>query len=278
MPPKTACRARGGVLYTQLAKFAALAVQGGVEPQTENCERRTAKTLITGRYRSGQTGQTVNLLAHAFAGSNPALPILRHLASSAASYGKPYFTEGKRATRLSLAKYALRSSANRAQEGYTAIPRVHRRLWIPMDLTKNAITSPIFALADIYNLNIYCIALPGRHAFRLHHRLGLLPRPVLCGAHREHSPAAWSSQPRPRTLNRPVQTMAITNRDLLHQLGPCRRFRAVPENWLWYRFSSKAVSLTSFQAPCPTPSVAALRKERTARIRIAPDEFPPKCR
>ena len=74
MPPKTACRARGGVLYTQLAKFAALAVQGGVEPQTENCERRTAKTLITGRYRSGQTGQTVNLLAHAFAGSNPALP------------------------------------------------------------------------------------------------------------------------------------------------------------------------------------------------------------
>ena len=26
---KTACSARGGVLYTQLAKFAALAVQGG---------------------------------------------------------------------------------------------------------------------------------------------------------------------------------------------------------------------------------------------------------
>jgi hypothetical protein len=78
---KTACSARGGVLYTQLAKFAALAVQGGVEPQTENCERRTAKALITGRYRSGQTGQTVNLLAHAFAGSNPALPILRRPAS-----------------------------------------------------------------------------------------------------------------------------------------------------------------------------------------------------
>lgn len=30
--------------------------------------------LIEGRYRSGQTGQTVNLLAHAFAGSNPARP------------------------------------------------------------------------------------------------------------------------------------------------------------------------------------------------------------
>jgi hypothetical protein len=29
-----------------------------------------------GRYRSGQTGQTVNLLAHAFAGSNPALPTI----------------------------------------------------------------------------------------------------------------------------------------------------------------------------------------------------------
>jgi hypothetical protein len=30
----------------------------------------------TGRFRSGQTGQTVNLLAYAFAGSNPALPTL----------------------------------------------------------------------------------------------------------------------------------------------------------------------------------------------------------
>jgi hypothetical protein len=38
MLPKTACSARGGVLYTQLAKFAVLAVQGGVEPQTENCD------------------------------------------------------------------------------------------------------------------------------------------------------------------------------------------------------------------------------------------------
>ena len=27
-----------------------------------------------GRYRSGQTGETVNLLAHAFSGSNPLLP------------------------------------------------------------------------------------------------------------------------------------------------------------------------------------------------------------
>ena len=40
---------------------------------------RTYKTppfAETGRYRSGQTGRTVNPLAFAFAGSNPALPIL----------------------------------------------------------------------------------------------------------------------------------------------------------------------------------------------------------
>ena len=38
-----------------------------------------------GRYPSGQRGQTVNLLAYAYAGSNPALPtilILRNLAES----------------------------------------------------------------------------------------------------------------------------------------------------------------------------------------------------
>ena len=31
---------------------------------------------LWGRYRSGQTGQTVNLLAHAFEGSNPSLPTI----------------------------------------------------------------------------------------------------------------------------------------------------------------------------------------------------------
>ena len=30
--------------------------------------------MIMGRYRSGQTGETVNLLAFAFSGSNPLLP------------------------------------------------------------------------------------------------------------------------------------------------------------------------------------------------------------
>ncbi len=33
----------------------------------------------TGRYRSGQTGQTVNLLAYAFLGSNPSLPTIHRL-------------------------------------------------------------------------------------------------------------------------------------------------------------------------------------------------------
>ena len=31
---------------------------------------------MRGRYRSGQTGQTVNLLAYAFEGSNPSLPTI----------------------------------------------------------------------------------------------------------------------------------------------------------------------------------------------------------
>ncbi len=31
---------------------------------------------VKGRYQSGQLGQTVNLLAYAFVGSNPALPTI----------------------------------------------------------------------------------------------------------------------------------------------------------------------------------------------------------
>ena len=37
----------------------------------------------SGRYQSGQLGQTVNLLAHAFVGSNPALPTFFMLAEVA---------------------------------------------------------------------------------------------------------------------------------------------------------------------------------------------------
>jgi hypothetical protein len=33
-------------------------------------------SILPGRYRSGQTGQTVNLLAYAFNGSNPFLPTI----------------------------------------------------------------------------------------------------------------------------------------------------------------------------------------------------------
>src|SRR3954468_2855430 len=52
--------------------------------RTERCrsrgwgKRRSPASWVTahgrGRYRSGQTGQTVNLLLHSFGGSNPSLP------------------------------------------------------------------------------------------------------------------------------------------------------------------------------------------------------------
>ena len=38
------------------------------------CSFKDFKTQELGRYQSGQLGQTVNLLAYAFVGSNPALP------------------------------------------------------------------------------------------------------------------------------------------------------------------------------------------------------------
>ena len=40
----------------------------------EKLDESKRETLLMGRYRSGQTGQTVNLLAYAFGGSNPSLP------------------------------------------------------------------------------------------------------------------------------------------------------------------------------------------------------------
>ncbi|MEY2525890.1 MAG: hypothetical protein QOE73_661 [Verrucomicrobiota bacterium] len=46
--------------------------------------REPISTLtLAGRYRSGQTGRTVNPLAYAFAGSNPALPIFFSASSRA---------------------------------------------------------------------------------------------------------------------------------------------------------------------------------------------------
>ena len=87
------------------------------------------------------------------------------------------------------------------------------------------------------------------NAFCLHHRVRASSGTLLRGLNRKRSPAAWSSQSRHRALNRPVQAMAITNRDLLHQPGPCRRFRAVPENRLRDCLSEEAVSLTQTSPP-----------------------------
>jgi hypothetical protein len=53
---------------------------GGSSPfasSTGPASERARLDILTGRYRSGQTGQTVNLLAHAFGGSNPPLPTAR---------------------------------------------------------------------------------------------------------------------------------------------------------------------------------------------------------
>jgi hypothetical protein len=46
-----------------------------LEFKTQEPETQMPNWTIPGRYRSGQTGQTVNLLAYAFSGSNPLLPI-----------------------------------------------------------------------------------------------------------------------------------------------------------------------------------------------------------
>ncbi|KKT92860.1 MAG: hypothetical protein UW91_C0015G0031 [Parcubacteria group bacterium GW2011_GWF2_45_11] len=42
-----------------------------------------------GRYRSGQTGQTVNLLAFAFVGSNPTRPTKKYLRTRLSKYFIP---------------------------------------------------------------------------------------------------------------------------------------------------------------------------------------------
>ncbi len=51
-----------------------------------------------GRYRSGQTGETVNLLAHAFEGSNPSRPTTKslnfgHLVVVGSVPSSPYFSK-----------------------------------------------------------------------------------------------------------------------------------------------------------------------------------------
>ena len=79
---KIACTNNFRALYSLLPAaanwVARLAVRvRRLEIQTPNWSR------FPGRYRSGQTGQTVNLLAYAFSGSNPLLPIAFTRAASA---------------------------------------------------------------------------------------------------------------------------------------------------------------------------------------------------
>ncbi len=48
-----------------------------------------------GRYQSGQLGQTVNLLAYAFVGSNPALPTFFICGSSSVGRASAFQAEGR---------------------------------------------------------------------------------------------------------------------------------------------------------------------------------------
>jgi hypothetical protein len=71
---KYTCTPDSGDLYT-LPPAAAPGKQGLEVKHSEPDPQRPNWERIPGRYRSGQTGQTVNLLAYAFSGSNPLLPI-----------------------------------------------------------------------------------------------------------------------------------------------------------------------------------------------------------
>jgi hypothetical protein len=57
-----------------LFQRAECAVSSGVKPLATSSPPAYINACPEGRYRSGQTGRTVNPLAYAFAGSNPALP------------------------------------------------------------------------------------------------------------------------------------------------------------------------------------------------------------
>ena len=50
---------------------------------------------MLGRYQSGQLGQTVNLLAFAFVGSNPALPTFLFCGSSSVGRASAFQAEGR---------------------------------------------------------------------------------------------------------------------------------------------------------------------------------------
>src|SRR5438034_10276182 len=86
----------------------AMAVRGAAARRAEPCTRdsRGSHRVPTdsGRYASGQRGQTVNLLAYAFGGSNPPLPtIVAGTSRSASTEG------GLNKARLREARAVLRS-------------------------------------------------------------------------------------------------------------------------------------------------------------------------
>ena len=105
--------------------------------------------------------QTVNLLAYAFSGSNPLLPILRHLASSAASYGKPYFAVSPTRTRpqtwRSMPFVARLTERRRANVPPHCKALLSSRPPIRSLAQKNLVHP--FLIARIHNTNIFCIYL-----------------------------------------------------------------------------------------------------------------------
>jgi hypothetical protein len=92
------------------AQFKPLATQSG---------QAYINARTKGRYRSGQTGRTVNPLAYAFAGSNPALPISRFAtANGAGSSSEPRScyhkrVEGRALTQKPVAKQKAAARGDR---------------------------------------------------------------------------------------------------------------------------------------------------------------------
>ena len=74
---KYACTPDSRALYT-LAPAAATGWKGQKSLTPNPKLKALTRSESPGRYRSGQTGQTVNLLAYAFSGSNPLLPMLEN--------------------------------------------------------------------------------------------------------------------------------------------------------------------------------------------------------
>ena len=73
--PRAACAAKLKIFdFYSFPRILATETKSQILTVAEFESRFSLKLLSQGRYQSGQLGQTVNLLAHAFVGSNPALP------------------------------------------------------------------------------------------------------------------------------------------------------------------------------------------------------------